>query len=131
MVPFPSITTSHNGKLTEVQIGDVTIWFSYATPVAFSTPQIGLVVRENVWGPTTGRHLNAIDGGEKAVHARKDADSFRVLWAEAMHAIGLDSSRPLGATLADRATVLLEGQAVPLAEAQRFHHHVTRVLAGA
>ena len=43
--------------------GDV--YFSYKTPVAFRTFKHGLRVRENSWGPTTGKHLNAIDGGAK------------------------------------------------------------------
>ena len=46
-------------------IGSVDVYFSYKTPVAFRTPQTGLVVRENDWGPTTGKHLNWIDGGNK------------------------------------------------------------------
>ena len=40
-------------------------YFSYRTLVAFRRPSTGLVVRENVWGPTTGKHLNWIDGGRK------------------------------------------------------------------
>jgi len=46
-------------------IGQKEIYFSYQTPVAFYTPGTGLVVRENSWGPTTGKHLNAIDSGRK------------------------------------------------------------------
>ena len=45
---------------------EITIWFSYKTPVAFR--EIGgphTVVRKNDWGGTTGKHLNAIDGGAK------------------------------------------------------------------
>ncbi len=45
------------------QLGAVTVYFSYETPVAFEAPGHGLVVRENDWGPTTGKHLNWIDGG--------------------------------------------------------------------
>jgi len=41
--------------------GDFTVWYSYKTPVAFWSPQTGKVIRENEWGPTTGKHLNAID----------------------------------------------------------------------
>lgn len=41
------------------------IWFSYKTPVAFAKNG-NRVVRENLWGPTTGKHLNWIDGGDKA-----------------------------------------------------------------
>lgn len=50
-------------NLTEVKIGTITVWFSYETPVAFDCADYGLVVSENVWTMTTGRHLNAIDEG--------------------------------------------------------------------
>jgi hypothetical protein len=46
------------------QLGDVTVYFSYETPVAFEAPGHGLVVRVNDWGPTSGKHLNWIDGGD-------------------------------------------------------------------
>lgn len=35
-------------------------YFSYKTLVAFRTIKTGLVCIENYWGPTTGKHLNAI-----------------------------------------------------------------------
>lgn len=41
-------------------------WFSYQTLVAFQRIGGKRYVRENVWGTTTGKHLNAIDGGNKA-----------------------------------------------------------------
>ena len=41
------------------------VWFSYKTPVAFSVDGVTRV-RRNEWGPTTGKHLNAIDGGDKS-----------------------------------------------------------------
>ncbi len=44
-------------------LGGVDVYFSYQTPVAFRA-EGRLVVRENEWGPTTGKHLNSIDGGE-------------------------------------------------------------------
>lgn len=49
-------------------------WFSYKTLVAFKTPAGPRVVRKNEWGPTTGKHLNAIDDGNKK--SRVDADEF-------------------------------------------------------
>lgn len=49
----------------KVDVGSVTFFFSYQTVVAVHTYD-GLVVCENVWGPTTGKHLNWIDGGAKA-----------------------------------------------------------------
>lgn len=46
-------------NFTNVTIGDVELWFSYRTLIAFRTPtSCGTIVRENDWGPTTGRHLN-------------------------------------------------------------------------
>lgn len=41
------------------------VWFSYRTPVAYYTPASGCVVRQNDWQQTTGKHLNAIDNGDK------------------------------------------------------------------
>lgn len=41
-----------------VTLGDVRIVFSYRTAIAFYSPATGWVVSENVWGRTTGRHLN-------------------------------------------------------------------------
>jgi len=54
-----------------------TVWFSYETPVALQVGRGIMVVRKNVWGPTTGRHLNAIDGGGPLAKAeRVDAETF-------------------------------------------------------
>lgn len=63
-----------------VDLGHAVLWFSYETCVAFCTPREGLVVRENTWGPTTGRHLNWIDGGDKK--NRVDSKTFERLYAE-------------------------------------------------
>ena len=41
-------------------------WFSYKSLVAFATPGMPPVVRQNMWGAITGKHLSAIDGGDKA-----------------------------------------------------------------
>lgn len=45
----------------ELVLGDVTIYFSYSTPVAYFSPDEGFVISENVWSVTTGGHLNAIN----------------------------------------------------------------------
>ena len=39
---------------------DGSFYFSYHTLIAFWHPVTGLVIRENDWGPTTGKHLNGI-----------------------------------------------------------------------
>lgn len=49
----------------EVGIGNVSLYFSYKTLIAYSDPQDGLVVCENAWSTTTGKHLNYVDGGNK------------------------------------------------------------------
>ena len=49
-----------------------TYYFSYDTLVAF-TGNDGLVIRENVWGNTTGKHLNWINS-DKSI--RVDEETF-------------------------------------------------------
>lgn len=66
-----------------IDIGQFNFWFSYSTIVAFSAPglhdEIGryTAVRENDWGPTTGKHLNWIDNGDKK--SRLPSDKFEAL----------------------------------------------------
>jgi hypothetical protein len=49
-----------------VRIADTDYWFSYETCVAVNFYDgRGVFVRQNEWGPTTGRHLNFIDDGAK------------------------------------------------------------------
>jgi len=43
-----------------LEIGHLTIWFSYETPIAYHDSN-GFVIRENDWGPTTGKHLNSVN----------------------------------------------------------------------
>ncbi len=49
-----------NNKCHEVKIGGITLWFSYETIVAYEDEEGNLLVSENYWSNTTGRHLNAI-----------------------------------------------------------------------
>lgn len=56
-----------------VVIGDINLFFSYETLVAFKTPEDGLVCCENVWGSTTGGHLNIIEPNHSL---RYDPPSF-------------------------------------------------------
>lgn len=44
-----------------VKVGNISLFFSYKTLVAFETPEDGLICCENVWGSTTGGHLNIIE----------------------------------------------------------------------
>lgn len=45
----------------KVETENITLYYSYDTIVAFRSPETGLVVSKNVWGTTTGKHLNWID----------------------------------------------------------------------
>jgi hypothetical protein len=53
-------------NLNQVSLGSLTIWFSYETPVAIQRSGQKPVVAANEWSVATGRHLNLIDGGDKA-----------------------------------------------------------------
>lgn len=62
--PYCEDTTAVNALLFD--LGPIRVWYSYRTPVAFQDGNGPIIVRQNDWGPTTGKHLNAIDGGNKA-----------------------------------------------------------------
>ena len=57
-----------------------TFWFSYATLVAFKKLGQETACRENVWGSTTGGHLNAIMPDKSE---RVSAAEFQRLYQEA------------------------------------------------
>ena len=61
-----------------VSIGPLDVWYSYSTPIAFRIWGHDRVVCLNEWGPTTGKHLNWIDGGDKAF--RVSGEEFEKLW---------------------------------------------------
>jgi len=81
IAPYRNYSSSNYGAhCLKVETPGLTVWFSYQTPVAFETPSKPRVVRRNDWGPTTGKHLNAIDGGDKK--SRVDGQTFERLFAE-------------------------------------------------
>lgn len=63
-------------NFTIVYVGDMTLWFSYSTMVAFRKGAVK-VVSENQWSKTTGKHLNAIES-DKAL--RVPYDEFCQKW---------------------------------------------------
>lgn len=60
-----------------VDFGTLTVWFSYQTAVAFQVNGKDRVVRENSWGPTTGKHLSWIEPDKRK---RVSAEKFEELW---------------------------------------------------
>lgn len=63
-----------------VDLGELELWYSYETIVAFRD-DTGLKVSENVWGVTTGKHLNWIDPNKKK---RVKNTEFETLLKEAL-----------------------------------------------
>ena len=53
-------------NFTRLDMGEITIYFSYQTPIAFIKDH-GLTIRENNWGPTTGKHLNYVNSTSERV----------------------------------------------------------------
>lgn len=63
-------------NFTTVRLGELVVWFSYETMIAAELRDTQ-IVRVNVWGPTTGQHLNAVDGGSREAHKRRlSIDAF-------------------------------------------------------
>lgn len=58
----------------QVFLPGLTLWWSYDTLVAFRVHDAEKpTVCENRWGSTTGEHLDAIDGGDKAGRLTREA----------------------------------------------------------
>lgn len=84
-MPLPKISNygryagdNYGAHTLKVEMCGIEVWFSYQTPVAFSTATTGLVCHQNDWGRTTGKHLNWIADKEQRV---SDAE-FERLWKE-------------------------------------------------
>jgi hypothetical protein len=58
-------------NFTEIKTKDSTLWYSYQTLIAFQTATSGIVVRENEWSTTTGKHLNYLCLKENRVSREK------------------------------------------------------------
>lgn len=62
---YGNYSSSNYGSSRLVSIGQLDFYFSYETVIAFNSPKTGLVIRENDWSTTTGKHLNAINENKK------------------------------------------------------------------
>lgn len=58
-------------NLTLVRIGDLSVFFSYKTPVAYQHVTGHRATSQNEWSNTTGKHLNSIDGGTAEAKAKR------------------------------------------------------------
>ena len=55
------LNIGHTPNYATVNIGEYALHFSYHTLIGFYAPESGLVVRQNDWSTTTGKHLNSLN----------------------------------------------------------------------
>lgn len=85
-----TLTKGNTPNETRVTIGALTLHFSYETIVAYQLHH-NVVVSENVWSKTTGKHLNAIDGGGAYKSARLPHAEFETELANTLRFYGLEN----------------------------------------
>jgi hypothetical protein len=74
---------NYGAHALRIDVGPITVWFSYRTPVAFHVDGHPRIIHSNDWAQTTGKHLNWIDGGTpEARKARVNHEAFARLWSE-------------------------------------------------
>ena len=80
MIPVKMEINGDNFK--QVIIGNLEIRFSYKTPVAFRYNG-AMRISENLWGATTGKHLNWIDTNkENHMPRRQFEDELQIVLGE-------------------------------------------------
>ena len=60
---------NYGAHCIRLDIGRLSVWFSYDTIVAIQNGET--YVSKNCWSTTTGKHLNAIDGGDRDAKKRR------------------------------------------------------------
>ena len=93
MMSLNEVSISHYGNYDSknpndivVTIGQLDIYFSYRTIVAYRTIDQGLICSENVWSVTTGKHLNWIQPDKEK---RLSFDEFQDRLDETLEGFGL------------------------------------------
>jgi len=102
---------NYGAHTLRVDIGPLTVWFSYKTPVAFQVDGKPRVVRKNDWAATTGKHLNWIDGGKDNPQAKKrrvDSETFDNLWVQHVEPLFKEDAPAQAPGIFDDLTPLLE-----------------------
>ena len=79
-------SSNYGAHSIQTRIGNVTLWFSYNTVVAFSDGY-GRKVCENVWGAITGKHLDWIDGGNKKSRISSEEFDKQLKWMLEVHSL--------------------------------------------
>ena len=67
---YGNYSSENYGSSRGVQLGDITLYFSYETVVAFEVNG-HITASHNVWSTTTGKHLNALSRkNERVAHLK-------------------------------------------------------------
>jgi len=74
-------SSNNYGSSRLVSIGNLDLYFSYDTVIAFSSKYTGLIIRKNDWSTTTGKHLNAINSDHSI---RIQGDEFEYMLEETL-----------------------------------------------
>jgi hypothetical protein len=79
----PHFDSNYGAHTLRIDLGPLTVWFSFKTPVAFRAPGTPTIVRQNDWGATTGKHLKFINGETSKTDTIQVAgEQFEELWAK-------------------------------------------------
>ena len=70
-----------------IKVGALTLWFSYDTVVAFKVEGGLIVASQNIWGTTTGKHLNVIEPDKGK---RLEYSEFTSKLANLLNELGLE-----------------------------------------
>lgn len=83
---YGNYSSDNYGSSRAVNIGDLTLYFSYKTVVAFSYKGEETIMK-NYWNVVTGRHLNCIDDNHKI---RIDRNEFDIKLNKLLKKLKLD-----------------------------------------
>ena len=72
---------NYGAHTLKVVTENLDLYYSYETIVAYSDAKDGLVCSVNIWGTTTGKHLNWIESNKKL---RKNSVEFGEMLAAAI-----------------------------------------------
>lgn len=84
---YPS--DNYDAHSLRIEFDNLTLWLSCDTIVAFRGGGYPRMVRQNDWGMATGKHLNAIDGGDKK--GRIPGEKFETMLQDALKKLGLSN----------------------------------------
>lgn len=65
----------YNGRAIAFNIGPLTLYYSYSTIIGFEYKGKE-VICENVWGRTTGKHLNILELDKKKRYSYEDFHNY-------------------------------------------------------